>query len=62
LSRRQLEILALVGAGHGTEEIAASLGISLATTRNHINAVLRRLDARTRVEAVAKARAAGLLP
>jgi DNA-binding CsgD family transcriptional regulator len=61
LSPRQSEILHLLADGHSTEQIAEALGISRLTTRNHINAVLRRLDSRSRVEALAKARQSGLV-
>jgi DNA-binding CsgD family transcriptional regulator len=62
LSPRQLEILRLLADGLSTEQIADVLTISRVTARNHINAVLQRLDSRSRVEALAKARHAGLVP
>jgi len=61
LSPRQLEIVRLLAAGRSTEEIALSLRITRPTTRNHINAVIRRLGARSRIEAVARARDLGLV-
>jgi DNA-binding NarL/FixJ family response regulator len=61
LTARQLEILALVGEGVSTEEIARQLWLSVATVRNHVARTLRALDAHSRVEAVAKARRLGLL-
>jgi DNA-binding CsgD family transcriptional regulator len=62
LSPRQMEILRLLADGRSTDQIAEGLGISRLTARNHINALLRRLDSRSRVEALARARQAGLLP
>ena len=61
LSPRERETLALLAAGHSTDEIAERMAISRETVRNHIKRVLRGLDANSRVEAVAKARRAGLV-
>jgi DNA-binding CsgD family transcriptional regulator len=61
LSPRERETLALLAAGHSTTEIAERMGISKETVRNHVKRVLRGLDANSRVEAVAKARRAGLV-
>jgi DNA-binding CsgD family transcriptional regulator len=51
----------LLGEGASTEMIAQRLGIARETARNHIRAVLRELNARTRLEAVVEAHARGLL-
>ncbi|HSS80446.1 MAG TPA: LuxR C-terminal-related transcriptional regulator [Gaiellaceae bacterium] len=61
LSPRERETLALLAAGHSTSEMAERMAISKETVRNHVKRVLRGLDARSRVEAVAKARRAGLV-
>jgi len=61
LSPRERETLALLAAGHSTEEMAERMAISKETVRNHVKRVLRGLDASSRVEAVAKARRAGLV-
>ena len=61
LSPRERETLALLAAGHSTVEIAERMAISKETVRNHVKRVLRALDASSRVEAVAKARRAGLV-
>jgi DNA-binding CsgD family transcriptional regulator len=61
LSPRERETLTLLAAGHSTAEIAEQMAISKETVRNHIKAVLSGLDANSRVEAVAKARRAGLV-
>ena len=61
LSPRERETLALLAAGHSTIEIAERMAISKETVRNHVKRVLRSLDANSRVEAVAKARRAGLV-
>lgn len=59
LTDRQLAVLALVAQGAGTDEVAERLGIRAVTVNNHVAGVLRRLGARSRLEAVAKARKAG---
>jgi DNA-binding CsgD family transcriptional regulator len=61
LSPRERETLALLAAGHSTVEMAERMAISKETVRNHVKRVLRGLDASSRVEAVAKARRAGLV-
>jgi len=61
LSPRERETLALLAAGHSTVEMAERMAISKETVRNHVKRVLRELDASSRVEAVAKARRAGLV-
>jgi DNA-binding CsgD family transcriptional regulator len=61
LSPRERETLALLAAGHSTTEMAERMAISKETVRNHVKRVLRGLDASSRVEAVAKARRAGLV-
>lgn len=54
-------MLQLIAAGKTVKEIGAELYLSEATVRNHVSAVLRALDAHSQLEAVAKARRAGLL-
>jgi DNA-binding CsgD family transcriptional regulator len=61
LSRRERETLTLLAAGYSTEQMAEAMTISKETVRNHVKRVLRGLDARSRVEAVAKGRRAGLI-
>jgi PAS domain S-box-containing protein len=61
LTPRQNQVLQLLGRGASTEQIAAALTISSETVRNHVRHVLRTLGAHSRLEAVATARAAGLL-
>ncbi|MGH7330143.1 MAG: response regulator transcription factor, partial [Polyangiaceae bacterium] len=56
--RRVLEALA---EGYPTKEIAAVTGRSSKTVNNQITSILRKLQARSRGEAVARARRRGLL-
>lgn len=61
LTPRQLQVLQLLARGSSTQEIADQLGVSPNTVRNHTQAVLTRLDAHSKLEAVAVARQEGLL-
>ena len=60
LTKREHQVLRLLGAGASTEQIATDLDISLATARNHIHHVLSKLGADSRLQAVAFARRDGL--
>jgi DNA-binding NarL/FixJ family response regulator len=61
LTPRELEVLYLLASGASTAAAAASLGISTATLRAHVQAVLRKLGAHSRLEAVAEAARLGLV-
>jgi DNA-binding CsgD family transcriptional regulator len=61
LSPRERETLTLLAAGCSTAQMAEQMGISTETVRNHVKRVLRGLGARSRIEAVAKGRRAGLI-
>jgi LuxR family maltose regulon positive regulatory protein len=60
-SERELEVLALIAAGKSNQEIARSLFVSVPTVKSHINNLYRKLDARSRTQAVARAREMNLL-
>jgi DNA-binding CsgD family transcriptional regulator len=61
LTARQLEVLRLLAEGVTARGIAGRLGLAEATVRNHIRAVLAQLGAHSQLEAVARARAQGLV-
>jgi DNA-binding NarL/FixJ family response regulator len=61
LSAREHEVLALVARGLANKEIAGALGIRSATVKNHVHAVLTKLGARRRTDAVRVAFERGLL-
>lgn len=53
LTRREIEILELVATGARTQAIAERLHVSSATVRNHVQNILGKLGAHSRLEAVA---------
>ena len=61
LTERELEVLRLVADGDSNQEIARKLVVSLATVKTHINHIFGKLGAESRVQVIARARAAGLL-
>jgi PAS domain S-box-containing protein len=61
LTDRELEILRLLGKGSTTSGVADQLHISRTTVNNHVQHVLRKLDAHTRLEAIRRAEHAGLI-
>ena len=52
LTKRETEILALMAAGFNNGEIAAALGPSEGTIKNHVSNILAKLGVRDRVRAV----------
>lgn len=61
LTPRQGEVLGLLAHGSSTHQIAELLHLSRETVRNHIRGILQALEVHSRVEAVATARAEGLI-
>ncbi len=60
LTAREHEVLDLVAAGMSNAQIAARLFLSQKTVRNHVHAVLSKLQAADRAEAIVRGRDAGL--
>lgn len=60
LTSREREVLHLVASGCGNHEIARRLLISEKTVRNHMSALLMKLEVSDRSAAIVKAREAGL--
>ena len=60
LSEREVEVLALIGAGRSNTEIADALVISMATVKTHVRHIFAKLDLRDRAQAVVRAHEAGL--
>jgi LuxR family maltose regulon positive regulatory protein len=61
LSERELEVLRLVAEGLTNREIAARLYLSLNTVKGHTRNIYGKLGVHSRTQAVARARALGLL-
>jgi PAS domain S-box-containing protein len=55
LTSREIQILRLLAEGTSTKGIADSLFISVTTTRNHVQNILRKLDVHSKLEAVSLA-------
>jgi DNA-binding CsgD family transcriptional regulator len=62
LTARELEVLALVAAGHTNREIGERLFISEKTASVHVTHAMDKLGALSRYEAAAAATRLGLLP
>lgn len=61
LTPRQTDVLRLIARGRSNAEIEAELGITRATCRTHITALLARLGARDRAQLVIAAYESGLV-
>ncbi|MBI4636018.1 MAG: response regulator transcription factor [Candidatus Rokubacteria bacterium] len=55
LTRRELEVVRLLGSGANTKVAAERLHVSPATVRNHIQNIFSKLGVHSRLEAVAYA-------
>ncbi|MGI6878131.1 response regulator [Microbacterium sp. gxy059] len=61
LTARELEVLRLMAAGYGNREIAEGLFLAEGTVKNHVSAILLKLAARDRTNAVLRALHDGIL-
>jgi putative two-component system response regulator len=61
LGPRELEVLRLMAAGVPNKALAEQLFISLNTVRNHVQSILYKLDAHSKLEAVATALREGII-
>ncbi len=61
LTAREQDVLTLMANGNCNREIAASLGISVGTTKTHVASILDKLQANSRTRAAAIARDRGLI-
>ncbi|MGC4192011.1 MAG: LuxR C-terminal-related transcriptional regulator [Thermomicrobiales bacterium] len=62
LSPREMEVLALLKQGKSNQEISDELFIGVRTVQSHVLHIMRKLDASSRVAAVAIAMQQGILP
>jgi DNA-binding NarL/FixJ family response regulator len=61
LSAREQSVLAMVADGLTNRQIAAELGLSPHTIKDHVSTIYRRLGATNRATAIKRAREAGLV-
>jgi LuxR family maltose regulon positive regulatory protein len=61
LSEREMEVLRLLAAGLSNQAIAAELVITPGTAKWHVNNIYAKLGVHSRIQAVGRARALGLL-
>ena len=61
LSRREIEVLQLLADGASTAELASRLNLSVNTVRNHVQNILTRLGAHSKLEAVSIALREGVI-
>lgn len=62
LTPRELEILEKLPSGDTISEIAAQIFVTESTMKTHLQSIYKKLNAGNRVQAINKARKAGLLP
>jgi DNA-binding CsgD family transcriptional regulator len=61
LTRRETETLRCIAQGMSYNEAATCMGVSLSTVQSHIRSLYRKLEVRSQVQAVGRAREYGLL-
>jgi DNA-binding NarL/FixJ family response regulator len=61
LTARELDVLRALAKGSSTSKIAALLHICGTTVNNHVQHILAKLDAHSRLEAIRRAEHAGLI-
>ena len=59
--RREYDVLRRVAIGETNHEIAEAMNLSPNTVKAYLRNLMQKLDARNRVEAISRAREAGLL-
>ena len=62
ISPRELEVLRELAAGRSNKEIADRLHVSPNTVKTHVARLFEKLEARRRTDALARARALGIIP
>lgn len=61
LTKREMDVLNLLGQGKLNKEIAQDLSISERTAKFHVSSIFKKLDVQNRTEAVTKAAQVGLI-
>jgi two-component system, NarL family, response regulator LiaR len=62
LSKREMEIIALMALGQSNQEMADQLFVSLSTIKSHNQNIFEKLDVKRRIQAIEKARLLALIP
>jgi DNA-binding CsgD family transcriptional regulator len=62
ISPRELRVLEEIAAGRSNKEIAARLYVSPNTVKTHVARLFEKLEASRRTDAIARARALGIVP
>jgi len=61
LTRREVEVLRLVGRGYTNSQIARSMFVSVSTVKKHVQRIIAKLGVADRTQAAVKANGMGLL-
>ncbi|MFY0602222.1 MAG: response regulator transcription factor [Cyclobacteriaceae bacterium] len=61
LSKREIDVIALLADGDSNQEIADKLFVSLNTAKTHISSIYQKLQVKRRTQAVQKAREMGII-
>ena len=61
LTKTEIKVLSYLGRGLSNKEIAAQLGCSVKTVKNHLNSIFQKLNVSNRTEAVVKGIETGLI-
>lgn len=61
LTKTEIKVLSYLGRGNSNKEIAAELGCSVKTVKNHLNSIFQKLGVSNRTEAVVKGIESGLI-
>jgi LuxR family maltose regulon positive regulatory protein len=61
LSAREQDVLRLLARGASNQDIADALVVAISTIKHHVSNILSKLEVTNRTQAVARARALGLL-
>jgi LuxR family maltose regulon positive regulatory protein len=61
LSERELEVLRLIASGLSNREIARDLFVTPGTAKRHVHNIYRKLEVRSRTQAIARARDLNLI-
>lgn len=61
ISKREYEVLELIGKGHSNQEIAQQLFISESTVKTHVSNLLSKLNAKRRTQALKNAKELNIL-